>query len=96
MHNEINLSSALIALDNYRRGYKVEHGTITVGDIEGLIDNIDFIIACVKKQKAIPTNDKKYYKMFGKMEWIKCCRTCDSIVDISNGQFCSKCGQKFC
>lgn len=94
MRNEENICSALTA--NYRRGYKVEHGTITVGDIENLIDNIDLIIDCVRKQKAIPTIDEKYFIMFKKTEIIKSCRTCNSIVDVSKGQFCSKCGQKFC
>lgn len=96
MYSQAEIGSALSCLRIFKQAYKEENGTITVGDMRDLIDKINLIEDCVKKQKNIPTNDKKQFGLFGKMKRIKHCRICNTVVDKTCEQFCFNCGQRFC
>lgn len=97
LDNNHEINSALYCLMDFKRAYKEENGTITIGDIRDLIDNIDIIEECVRKQKRVPATAERHFGFLGKMEWIKHCPSCGTMVNPENGQkFCSMCGQKFC
>ncbi|MGN1177023.1 MAG: hypothetical protein ACI4S1_16385 [Roseburia sp.] len=94
-YNQDKINSAICCLMDFKKSYKENNGTITIGDIRDLINNIDFIEKCVKKQKYIPTNAEKHFKLFGKMEWVEYCPSCSNIIHSGKGQrYCSNCGQK--
>ena len=96
MYNQSEIGSALTCLRTFKEAYKEENRVISIGDIKDLIDKIDLIEDCIKKQKNIPTNDEKQFGIFGKRKRIKHCRICNAVVDATYGQFCSECGQRFC
>lgn len=95
-YSQIEINSALGCLMAFKQAYKEEDGVITIGNIRDLIDKIDLIEKCVRKQKNIPADAEKHFKFFGKMEWVKYCPSCGTILHPENDQkFCSMCGQKF-
>ena len=95
-YSRAELGSALCCLRTFKQAYSEENGKVTIGDIRDLIDRIDLLEYCVKKQKDIPTDAERHFSFFGKMKWIKRCRSCKTIVNSIHGQFCPNCGQKFC
>lgn len=97
MYKQNEINDALLCLISFKQGYKEENGTITIGEIKGLIDKIDLIKDCVEKQRRIPTNDVPRFNLFGELKQIyHYCASCNSIVDSTCGnKFCPKCGQRF-
>lgn len=89
-----DISSVLCCLREFKQGYKEENGVITIGNIRDLVDKIDFIEECIKKQKDIPVKRKRCFSLFGKWKWIKYCQSCGNTVEY--GKYCSECGQRFC
>lgn len=92
--NVSEVCEALTCLRNLKQSY--ETNRIIIGDIEDLVDQIEFIEYCVNKQKRIPTKEMIDTKFFGKPKKIKYCGVCETKVDEGQGYFCPKCGQKFC
>ena len=89
-----DINNTLFYLREFKQAYKEENGVITVGDIRTLIDRIDLIEECIKKQKDIPIRRRKQFKLFGKVERTKHCRLCDTMLEYVN--YCPECGQRFC
>lgn len=92
--NISEICDALTCLRNLKQDY--EANRIIIGNIENLVDQIEFLEYCVNKQKRVPTKEMVDAKIFGKPKKIKYCRTCETKVDEGQGYFCPKCGQKFC
>lgn len=95
-YNTAEISSALASLREFIQDYEEKDGIQRVGDISDLVDKADVIEFCMNKQRNVPANAVKQFKLFGKMEWIKFCNTCGTRLDSEQGCFCPKCGQRFC
>ena len=80
-------------LNKFENDYKNSY--ILTNDIDKLITHFELIKKCINKQKCIQTIDKKRFKFFGDVEYIKYCSVCDNKLNPKLGQFCPKCGQKF-
>ena len=94
MYSQAEIGSALTCLRTFKEAYKEENGVISIGDIRDLIDKIDLIEDCVKKQKDVPIEKEIQFGLFRK-KLVYCCRLCGAEINY-DGQFCSECGQKFC
>lgn len=92
---QMRIDNVLSCLRIFKQAYKKEYGIVTIGDIRNLIDNIDFIEDCIRKQKSIPVDVEKHITMLGKNKLFYRCHSCKSIVEHGDN-FCSNCGQKIC
>ena len=86
------INNVLFLLREFKQAYKEENGVVTIGNIRDLVDEIELIEECVKKQKEVPTKIKKSIGMFGRWRLIRHCGLCDAVIE--HGHYCPACGQK--
>ena len=90
-----NISSLLNILITFKLAYKEENGVIIIGDIRDLINNIDLLEECVRKQKRLPMNVELKQRLFGNIYKVYSCPSCGFEFSEKMGcNFCSNCGQK--